>query len=573
MAINTIKATIQMRRGAEEHFDPDQMTAGEWAVSIDSKKVWMCFAPGIVRRMATYEAFEEDMLIIQQILATCQDIQEAVEAFEALAAQHEKKAKEYKDAAAASASEADSYYKLSKSYAVGTGGEVREGDDSDNSKYYYQQSKRLSQGYNGIIPMGTIAFADLADPENQIPKYMFNISDAFTSDERFADGGGKFYGAGNNVVFTASEKWDVLATSAVTGIKGDAEKEYRQGNVNITASDVGIENATEEKAGIVKPDGETTAVDPDGTLRVIGNEGTINYNDLENKPSINNVTLEGNKTLSQLGGASIVEITKAEYDAAKANGTLDAGTMYMIKNASKQDVETVKAENVTYDNADSGMAETNVQDVIDTFADIIIPSTFRNLKIDFLSGTESSLQNDLLGKWPSIPTGKGVISVTNKSTEYIGTYEKNGAGVGSISLMSLAGSKFIFSYQTSGATFTSGVDEIVRTANASNNEGIINWGNGSAYVYLMAVRHGKVVTLNLQGSFSIEAGSTIGKRNVGILVDPLLIPLYAISFAVGVGSGSGDRGIVFLSIGNTGEIYFLAENYNWLTQASVTYAV
>ena len=73
MAINTIKATMQMRRGAEQHFDPDQMTAGEWAVSTDSKKVWMCFAPGIVRRMATYEAFEEDMRIIQQILATCED--------------------------------------------------------------------------------------------------------------------------------------------------------------------------------------------------------------------------------------------------------------------------------------------------------------------------------------------------------------------------------------------------------------------------------------------------------------------------------------------------------------------
>ena len=32
-----------------------------------------------------------------------------------------------------------------------------------------------------------------------------------------------------------------------------------------------------------------------------GGSGTSNYNDLENKPKINNVTLEGNKTSSELG--------------------------------------------------------------------------------------------------------------------------------------------------------------------------------------------------------------------------------------------------------------------------------
>lgn len=48
-----------------------------------------------------------------------------------------------------------------------------------------------------------------------------------------------------------------------------------------------------------------------------GGGGTGNYNDLENKPSINNVTLEGNKTLGDLGA-----YTKKEVDnklAAKAD--------------------------------------------------------------------------------------------------------------------------------------------------------------------------------------------------------------------------------------------------------------
>lgn len=125
----TTLATIQMRRGAEENFDPDQMTAGEWAVSTDSKKVWMCFRPGFVLRMATYEAFEEDMKIIQQILKECQDVKVAVEAFVKLAERHSKE---------------------SQSWAVGGTG-TREGEDADNSKYYSEQSKKWSDAAENAL--------------------------------------------------------------------------------------------------------------------------------------------------------------------------------------------------------------------------------------------------------------------------------------------------------------------------------------------------------------------------------------------------------------------------------------
>ncbi len=139
MAITTIKATIQMRRGNEADFDPDQMTAGEWAVSTDMKYVRMCFAPGLCLRMATYESFEEDMLEIQTILATCQDIQAAVEKFEQLAEQH-------KDDAAGSAA-------LSKSWAVGGTG-TRTGEDSDNSKYYAEQAEISYKNASAVANVG-----------------------------------------------------------------------------------------------------------------------------------------------------------------------------------------------------------------------------------------------------------------------------------------------------------------------------------------------------------------------------------------------------------------------------------
>lgn len=127
MAIATIKATMQMRQGNEEDFDPDQMTAGEWAVSKDVKYVRMCFRPGLCLRMATYEAFEQDMKEVQLILATCQNIQAAVERFVNLAQGHE--------------SQAEIYSLESKSWAVGGTG-TRDGENTDNSKYYSEQAKK-----------------------------------------------------------------------------------------------------------------------------------------------------------------------------------------------------------------------------------------------------------------------------------------------------------------------------------------------------------------------------------------------------------------------------------------------
>ena len=217
--VNTTLATIQMRHGAEELFDPDQMTAGEWAVSTDKKYVRMCFAPGIVARMATYEAFEQDMKEIQIILATCQDIQVAVERFAELARQHETQAEEYST--------------LSKSWAVGGTG-TRDGEDSDNAKYYYEQTRNISQGLGGaLLPMGTVSFVNLPALSDAGSGWMYNVSDQFSTTGDFNEGAGKVIPAGANVYKTADGKWDVLAGTPVTTVNGQT------GNVNITAENIG----------------------------------------------------------------------------------------------------------------------------------------------------------------------------------------------------------------------------------------------------------------------------------------------------------------------------------------------
>lgn len=53
---------IQMRRGAHERFVPSKMAPGEWGVVLsgdpyasDGRAAYVCFAAGIVKRVATYE--------------------------------------------------------------------------------------------------------------------------------------------------------------------------------------------------------------------------------------------------------------------------------------------------------------------------------------------------------------------------------------------------------------------------------------------------------------------------------------------------------------------------------------
>ena len=126
-----------------------------------------------------------------------------------------------------------------ESYAVG-GTHSREGEDSDNAKYYYQQVKDVSEGLKGgLQPHGTIAFAELPALEDVNAGWLYNISDEFTTTDDFKEGAGNVIPAGANIYKTADEKWDVLAGTPVTGVKGVKETSYRRGNVEITPDDIG----------------------------------------------------------------------------------------------------------------------------------------------------------------------------------------------------------------------------------------------------------------------------------------------------------------------------------------------
>lgn len=145
------------------------------------------------------------------------------------------------EAAKAETSRADAAANATKaeSYAVGGTGS-REGEDSDNAKYYYQQAKDVSEGLKGgLQPHGTVAFADLPALPDVNAGWMYNVSDEFTTTDDFKEGSGNVIPAGANIYKTSDGKWDVLAGTPVTGVKGAKEAAYRRGNVSLSAADVG----------------------------------------------------------------------------------------------------------------------------------------------------------------------------------------------------------------------------------------------------------------------------------------------------------------------------------------------
>ena len=56
---------------------------------------------------------------------------------------------------------------------------------------------------SAIVPKGTVAYANLPTPTKANLGYMYNVSDAFTTDARFVDGASKKYAAGANVYVVA----------------------------------------------------------------------------------------------------------------------------------------------------------------------------------------------------------------------------------------------------------------------------------------------------------------------------------------------------------------------------------
>lgn len=149
----------------------------------------------------------------------------------------------------------------SEAWAVGKRGgvDVPSTDDTyqnnakywqERANYWYQQAQAIAESFSGALrPMGTVAFENLPPIAEAEAGDMYNVSDEFTTTSDFKEGAGHRIPLGSNVYKTNDGKWDVLAGSPVTGIKGDSESAYRKGNVNITKANIGLGNVDNESLG------------------------------------------------------------------------------------------------------------------------------------------------------------------------------------------------------------------------------------------------------------------------------------------------------------------------------------
>lgn len=167
-----------------------------------------------------------------------------------------------------------------------------------------------------------------------------------------------------------------------------------------------------------------------------GGGGTDNYNDLTNRPKINNVTLTGNKTTSDLG---IVENVQADWDED------DSTAPSYIQN--KPNIPSGVVVDTTYDGtSENAQAGTAVAQAISTKVDKVTgkglsENDYTNADKAKLDGIETGAEANVQANWtqtdttaddyiknkPTIPTVNDAVLTVQKNGTAVGTFSANAA--------------------------------------------------------------------------------------------------------------------------------------------------
>ena len=101
---------------------------------------------------------------------------------------------------------AHEYSILAQRYAVGGTG-TSENEETDNAKYYYEQTKGINDSIDGnLSPKGTLSFEELASAE-KFTGYLYVVKDSFVTDDSFVEGAGVEHPAGTIVFYTVDGLW------------------------------------------------------------------------------------------------------------------------------------------------------------------------------------------------------------------------------------------------------------------------------------------------------------------------------------------------------------------------------
>lgn len=266
---------IYVRRGMEADFDPDKMKPGEWAVSINTdrrkQKIWMCFAPGVVKRMGTYEDFADQIEdatdeIKNKYLETFNEILKDMKTNKDLVETDYNFVKEFKELLENTYMQeiAASVKAASSSAASASQSATAAADSADEAEAYAASWK------GSLLPQGVVAFSELPT-SGLVAGHLYAVKDKFITDGRFEEGEKHQYPAGTCVYWTKENKWKVLSgvlSLELTKAEYDALTDAQKKNGTIY---------------YVKDADNFIEANEINGLAVVAISG--NYNDLKNKPS------------------------------------------------------------------------------------------------------------------------------------------------------------------------------------------------------------------------------------------------------------------------------------------------
>lgn len=229
-----------------------------------------------------------------------------------------------------------------------------------NAKKYYEQAKAISESFSGALrPMGTVTFANLPSVLSASAGDMYNISDEFVTTSDFVEGIGHTEPAGSNVYKTESGKWDVLAGSPVTGVKGEKEKVFGRGNVNITCAGIGAlpTDGDSQDNTITFTSNDSTTGDSTAPALLTSGEthasifskvSTIfkNVRWLLSKMGTTDISTLGDGTVT--GALSTLNSNKQDSDTAITTSNIGSQTVYQATHIGNCEVQNVASGNKNY---------------------------------------------------------------------------------------------------------------------------------------------------------------------------------------------------------------------------------
>lgn len=113
---------------------------------------------------------------------------------------------------------------------------------NDHAKYWADVAEQWAEQFiNGVVYKGSVLFANIPTT-GMLNGWMYNITDAFTTDNRFKEGSGIYCEAGTNIIWNDAESlWDLAG-----GFGGVQSFNGRHGNILPQANDY---DATQIKYG------------------------------------------------------------------------------------------------------------------------------------------------------------------------------------------------------------------------------------------------------------------------------------------------------------------------------------